>query len=162
MQNSEQELAVQLVRACQERGVTLATAESCTGGLVAAAITAVSGASTIFLGGVVSYANAAKSDLLGVDPELIAREGAVSVACAQAMAQGVRTRLGADLSVALTGIAGPGGGTEQKPVGLVYLGFADKREVRSEGFHFSGDRGAVRQQAVIKALTRLLEAIQQR
>ena len=106
---------------CRERGLTLATAESCTGGLVAARLTSVPGSSDVFLGGVVSYANEVKARALGVPEEVLREHGAVSAETAAAMAAGARARLGADVAVAVTGIAGPGGGTAEKPVGLVYL-----------------------------------------
>ncbi|MFZ5491500.1 MAG: CinA family nicotinamide mononucleotide deamidase-related protein [Pseudomonadota bacterium] len=108
-----------------ETGQTLAVAESCTGGLVGKIITDLPGASAYFLGGVVSYANSAKHDLLGVDADSLAAHGAVSEAVAREMANGVRARFGADLGLAITGIAGPGGGSDQKPVGTVWLGRAD-------------------------------------
>jgi nicotinamide-nucleotide amidase len=108
----------------RRKGATLATAESCTGGLVASQLTTLAGISEFYLGGVVSYANEAKVALLGVPEELLARHGAVSEEVARAMATGVRRRLGADVAVSITGIAGPGGGTAEKPVGLVYLGLA--------------------------------------
>jgi nicotinamide-nucleotide amidase len=113
-------LVAQLVRT----GATLATAESCTGGLMAQMITAISGVSPYFPGGVVSYANEAKVELLGVAPELLARHGAVSPEVAEAMARGVRDRLRADFGLSITGVAGPTGGTPEKPVGLVYVGLA--------------------------------------
>jgi len=149
----------QLVARCRERGVTLATAESCTGGLVAARITAVPGASAVFWGGVVSYANEVKRGLLGVPQAVLERVGAVSAECAEAMAAGARERLNADVAVSVTGIAGPDGGTPQKPVGLVYFGLASAGGVRSERRLFEGDREAVRQQAAERALALLLEAV---
>lgn len=148
-----------LVAICKERGVTLATAESCTGGLIAGRITSVPGASAIFLGGVVSYANAVKRDLLGVPQEILDRSGAVSAECAEAMASGARDRLGADAAVSVTGIAGPDGGTPQKPVGLVYFGVATAAGTRSVRYLFAGDRAAVRRQAADRALELLAEAV---
>lgn len=148
-----------LVAACKERGVKVATAESCTGGLVATRITSVPGSSSVFLGGVVSYANAVKSELLGVPQELLGRAGAVSAECAEAMAVGVRERLGADVAVSVTGIAGPDGGTPLKPVGLVYFGVATAAGVKSERQQFAGDREAVRLQATDRALALLMEAV---
>ena len=155
----EKTAAVRLVEACRARGVTLAAAESCTGGLVAARITAVPGASAVFLGGVVSYANAVKRDLLGVPQDVLERVGAVSPECAEALARGVRERLKADIAVSVTGVAGPGGGTPQKPVGLVFLGVATASGVRVERCRFAGDRGAVRDQAVERALELLAQAV---
>ena len=147
-----------LVSACKERGVTVATAESCTGGLIAARITSVPGSSAVFLGGVVSYANAVKRDLLGVPQEVLERAGAVSAECAEAMATGARARLKANLAVSVTGVAGPDGGTPQKPVGLVYIGVATAECTTTERFVFAGDRGTIRRQASDRALALLLEA----
>lgn len=147
-----------LVAACRARGVRVATAESCTGGLVAGRITAVPGASAVFLGGVVSYANAAKRDLLGVPQEILDRHGAVSGACAEAMAAGARARFGADAAVSVTGIAGPDGGTPEKPVGLVWFGLATAAGARAERCVFAGDREAVRRQASERALELLAGA----
>lgn len=147
------------MEACKAKGMTLATAESCTGGLVAARITAAPGASSVFLGGVVSYANAVKHDLLGVPQDLMERMGAVSPECARAMAAGVRARMQADLAVSVTGVAGPDGGTPQKPVGLVYLGLATAAGVQVECCRFDGDREAVREQAVMRALELLALAV---
>jgi nicotinamide-nucleotide amidase len=113
-----------LLAELERRGLSLALAESCTGGLIAERITSIPGASRSFLGGVVSYSNAVKTSALGVPPDLLATRGAVSPEVAQAMAAGVRDRLGADVGLSVTGIAGPGGGTPEKPVGLVYLGLA--------------------------------------
>jgi nicotinamide-nucleotide amidase len=120
-----------LIAALRLRHATLAVAESCTGGLIAATLTSIPDVSPVFLGGVVSYANAVKSRLLDVPPDLIQARGAVSPEVAQAMAAGARVRLGADLGLAVTGIAGPSGGTPDKPVGLVYLGLADAKGVSS-------------------------------
>jgi PncC family amidohydrolase len=147
-----------LVTACKLRGLTVATAESCTGGLVAGRITSVPGSSAVFVGGVVSYANSVKRDLLGVPPETLERAGAVSAECAEAMAAGVRERLGAGVAVSVTGIAGPDGGTPLKPVGLVHFGVATAAGVRSERREFVGDRAEVRLQAADRALALLLEA----
>ena len=118
---------------CRARGLTLATAESCTGGMVAARLTGVAGSSDVFLGSVVAYANDVKETGLGVPAELIAEHGAVSAEVAAAMAAGARERLGADVAVAVTGVAGPGGGTAEKPVGLVFAHAVGpgRREVRS-------------------------------
>ncbi len=112
-------------------GKTLATAESCTGGMIAHLITAIAGVSPYYLGGVVSYANHAKTELLGVPPALIEAHGAVSPEVAAAMAEGVRKRLGADIGLSSTGVAGPTGGTVEKPVGLVYLGLATSRRTET-------------------------------
>lgn len=157
-EKAEPVLEARLVAVCKRRGWTVATAESCTGGLVAQRITSVAGSSSVFLGGVVSYANAAKRDLLGVPQKLLERVGAVSAECAEAMAVGARVRLNADVAVSVTGIAGPDGGTPLKPVGLVYLGVATAAGVTSEPCQFSGEREAVRQQASERALALLLQA----
>ncbi len=149
-----------LVAHCRAGGLRIATAESCTGGLVAALLTEIAGASDVFERGFVTYSNAAKAELLGVARDLIAREGAVSGAVARAMAEGALTRSTADLAVAVTGIAGPGGGSAEKPVGLVWFAVA-RRGAGAEGvekrFGDSG-RSRVRLKAVETALDLLLEA----
>jgi nicotinamide-nucleotide amidase len=137
---------------CRERGLTLATAESCTGGLVAARLTSVAGSSDVFVGGVVAYANDVKAASLGVPPDVLREHGAVSAETAAAMAQGARVRLGADLAVAVTGIAGPGGGTSEKPVGLVHLHVAGPNGERGAEFTLPGDRETVRARAAVAAL----------
>ena len=149
-------LAETLVRAARERGVTLATAESCTGGMVAAAITDVPGASEVFLGSVVTYANDAKVALLGVDENTLAASGAVSEPVATQMAAGARTRFSADVSVSVTGVAGPGGGSRDKPVGLVWFalesGRAGALPIRCSRMFAGGGRDAVRARATAFAL----------
>ena len=143
----ERSIAEIVLDLCRERGLTLGTAESCTGGMVAARLTAVPGASDVFRGSVVAYANDVKEEGLGVPEELIAAHGAVSAEVAAAMAHGVRARLGVDLGVAVTGVAGPDGGTEEKPVGLVFVhavGPEGERTVRSE---LPGDRDMIRGRA---------------
>ena len=144
--------AEQVIRILAQAKQTLACAESCTGGLVAARLTDCPGASAVFRGGVVAYANAVKQTLLGVDAALLAAAGAVSAPCAAAMAEGVRARLGSDWGVATTGIAGPGGATPSKPVGLVFIAVAGSNGTVVERNQFSGDRAAVRQQAADRAL----------
>lgn len=136
----------------RERGATLSTAESCTGGLIAGAITNVAGSSDYFKEGFVTYANEAKTELLGVDAALIERVGAVSPQVAAAMAEGARRRAGTDWAVSVTGIAGPGGGTEAKPVGLVYMGLASADRTVVAEHRFLGDRDNVRRQTVLTAL----------
>jgi len=120
----------------------VATAESCTGGAVAARLVAVSGSSAYFMGGVVPYANEAKRDLLGVPQETLERHGAVSVETALAMAQGARRAFGTDLAVSTTGVAGPGGGSAAKPVGLVYIALAADGAERCHRYIWDGDRAA--------------------
>lgn len=138
-------------------GRTLATAESCTGGGIGAALTAVSGSSAVYLGGIVSYCNAVKRSLLGVDGALLERCGAVSAPVAEAMALGARQALGADVAVSATGLAGPGGDEFGNPVGTVFIGYSDRTGAVSRAFRFSGDREAVRAQAVEAALALILE-----
>jgi nicotinamide-nucleotide amidase len=138
---------------CRARGLTLATAESCTGGLVAARITSVPGSSDVFVGGIVSYANEVKTAELGVPEEVLREHGAVSPETAAAMADGVRGRLHADVGVAVTGIAGPGGGTPEKPVGLVYVHAAGPGGARRAAeLNFPGDRETIRSRATVAAL----------
>jgi nicotinamide-nucleotide amidase len=143
---------------CRARSLTLATAESCTGGMVAARLTDVPGSSDVFLGGVVTYSNELKHAQLGVAEEVLAAHGAVSAETAAAMARGARDRLGADVAVAVTGVAGPGGGTPEKPVGLVYAHAAGPDGERSVEFNLRSDRDAVRRRATTTAL-HLLRAL---
>ncbi|MCQ2388130.1 MAG: nicotinamide-nucleotide amidohydrolase family protein [Kiritimatiellae bacterium] len=150
--------AEKLVALLKARGVTCATAESCTGGGVGAAITGVPGSSEVYLGGVVSYANSVKHGVLGVPQTVLDTVGAVSSESAAAMAAGVRGLVGADVAVSVTGIAGPGGGTAEKPVGLVWFGLATRDGVRAEKAIFRGDRERVRAQAVTHALGMLTVA----
>jgi nicotinamide-nucleotide amidase len=137
---------------CREERLTLATAESCTGGMVAQRLTSVPGSSDAFLGAVVAYADAVKERDLGVPRDLLERHGAVSAEVAAAMAAGARERLGADVAVAVTGIAGPGGGTAEKPVGLVYLYAEAPSGTRSADFVFPGDRDGIRRRATVTSL----------
>ena len=135
---------------------TLATAESCTGGLIAAACTDLAGSSEWFERGFVTYSNAAKTDMLGVDAQLIASHGAVSEAVARAMAQGALQHALAQVSVAVTGIAGPSGGSAAKPVGTVWFAWGLPTGITSEVQHFAGDRASVRAATVQHALVRLI------
>jgi nicotinamide-nucleotide amidase len=137
---------------CRERGLKLATAESCTGGLVAARLTSIPGSSDVFVGAVVAYANEVKARELGVPDEILERHGSVSPEAASAMAAGVRERLGADLAVAVTGIAGPDGGTAEKPVGLVDLHAEGPDGMLARELDFPGDREAIRARAAVAAL----------
>ncbi|MEO8436685.1 MAG: competence/damage-inducible protein A [Pyrinomonadaceae bacterium] len=140
-------------------GFTVAVAESCTGGLVAQRLTDVPGSSKYFVEGIVAYSNSAKSKILGVDPKLILAEGAVSAAVAEEMAEGVRELAGTDFGLAVTGIAGPGGGTEEKPVGLVFIALADDAHTEHRKLSLPGDRHLVRwraSQAVLDLLRRRL------
>ena len=150
--------AEKLVKVLAEKKLTCATAESCTGGGVGYAITSVSGASAVFWGGVISYDNSVKRDLLGVPAEILETKGAVSPECAAAMAEGARKRTCTDLAVSITGIAGPGGGSAEKPVGLVWFGVASKSGAVTDKKIFSGDRDAVRASAIEHALRLLLAA----
>lgn len=138
-------------------GQTLATAESCAGGLIAHRITNVPGASEVFLGGIIAYSNTVKTALLGVPEELLIAHGAVSEPVARAMAEGACRRLGSDWSVAVTGIAGPGGGTPEKPVGLVYVAVHGPRVSEVHRVRFQGDRESIKQQTAEAALRILRE-----
>ncbi len=137
---------------CRERGWTLATAESCTGGLVAARLTSVPGSSAAFLGSVVAYANEVKESTLGVPAAVLAEHGAVSAETAAAMAVGIRKALGVDVGIADTGIAGPGGGTPEKPVGLVHLHVVTPEAEAAREFTVPGDRESIRTRATVGAL----------
>jgi len=153
-------LAAELGRALVARGWRVATAESCTGGLVAGAITAIAGSSGWFDRGFVTYSNEAKHEMLGVSTELIDRYGAVSEPVAAAMAQGARSHGLAQCALAVTGVAGPGGGTAAKPVGMVCFGWAVEGLVeRVATFNFDGDRALVRARSVTAALRGLLDLI---
>lgn len=147
-------LADRLGRLLSTAKLTITTAESCTGGLVAGAITDIAGSSEWFEQGVVTYSNEAKHELLGVEQKIFDTHGAVSRACVDAMANGALLKSGADIAIAVSGIAGPGGATEGKPVGTVWLcwAWADKKLCDAELFHFAGNRQQVRQLAVLAAL----------
>jgi PncC family amidohydrolase len=149
-------LEEQLLQLCVSKHLTVATAESCTGGLLADRITNVSGCSDYYLGGVVSYAYSAKETLLGVDHDLLLREGAVNDPVARQMARGVREKLGADVGIGITGIAGPLGGSPDKPVGLVWIGLADAHTDLAESFIWDSDRIGNKQKSAEQALLMLI------
>lgn len=153
------ELVEALAQALKARGLTMATAESCTGGLIAGACTEVSGSSDWFERGFVTYSNAAKTELLGVPMALIEQHGAVSEPVARAMAAGAVAHSPAPLALAVTGVAGPTGGSPEKPVGTVWFGWATPAGVFTEHQRFDGDRSAVRQATVRHALAGLLQRL---
>ncbi len=150
------EAARRLQERCTTAGLFVAAAESCTGGLLTHVLTEVPGSSAYLLGGVVSYADRAKVDLLGVDPDHLAAHGAVSAQVARAMAQGARERFSADLAVAITGVAGPDGGSDAKPVGLTYVAVADEAGVEVRRLLLAGDRSANKRDSTAAALELLL------
>lgn len=152
------ELAPHVIEIFREKGLSLALAESCTGGMIAETITNVAGASDIFYGSAVTYVNSAKEHILGVARETLEKHGAVSSECAEEMACGARRVYGADVAMSVTGIAGPGGGSEAKPVGTVWFGLATKDGAETFRRRFDGDRAAVRRQTVEEVLRRLAEA----
>lgn len=139
------------------QGRTLATAESCTAGGIGAALTAVPGVSAVYKGGIISYCNEVKHELLGVPLEILAEFGAVSAPVAEAMAQGARTALSADISVSVTGLAGPSGDEFGNPIGTVFIGYADKSTCVARHFCFCGDREQIRSAAITEALKLILE-----
>lgn len=147
----------ELISRLRQGGLTLCTAESCTGGGIGAALTSVPGSSEVFLGGIISYTNGVKHRILGVPQDLLDTLGAVSAPVAEAMAQGARRAVGADLALSVTGLAGPGGDEYGNPVGTVFLGFADGSRILSREYHFPGDRAQVRSAAVRAALMLALE-----
>lgn len=149
-----------VVQTLIENGHTLATAESCTGGMIGQTITAVPGSSEPYLGGVVTYSNELKMALCDVSVKTLSEYGAVSKGTACEMAEGIRKRSGAHIAVSVTGIAGPGGGTEEKPVGLVYIGISTREKTDAVRFHFAGNRDKIRQLSVKNALDLVLKASQ--
>ncbi len=152
-QQEASKAAEALLQTCRGQGLKIATAESCTGGLVAALLTEIAGSSDVVERGFVTYSNQAKIQMLGVDAPLIAQEGAVSELVARAMAEGALIHSQADISIAITGIAGPGGGSEAKPVGLVHLAAARRGFATRHWRHvFKGDRQEVRLQAMLAAI----------
>ena len=152
--------AEQLVRLLEKRKLTITTAESLTGGRIAAAITAVPGSSNVFPGGVVSYCDRIKHEVLGVPEELLSEYGAVSAPAAEAMARGAARLMGTDLALSATGLAGPDGDGSPNPVGTVFLGFYARGEVRVERHVFSGDRESVQRQSVAQALKMALQRLE--
>lgn len=146
------ELSTLLGQMLLENGLSISTAESCTGGLIAGALTEVSGSSAWFERGVVTYSNAAKHDLLGVPEAVFEEHGAVSEACVLAMAEGAKRVSGADIAISVSGVAGPAGGSTEKPVGTVWLAWAIEGTCEATVFHFEGSRHEVRLQAVVSAL----------
>ena len=153
------DLAAVVLDVCREQHLRLAVAESCTGGLLGARITAIPGSSEVFLGGVLAYDNSVKSELLGVESSLIDAHGAVSEEVAAAMAVGAQKRLGADVALAITGIAGPGGGTPEKPVGSVWIALSGPRP-ETRGLRLIGDRAEIRQRSAQAALDLLRRNLQ--
>jgi nicotinamide-nucleotide amidase len=154
------DLAAVVLDMCRAEGIRIVVAESCTGGLLGARITAIPGSSDVFIGGALAYDNSAKIEMLGVEPVEIETHGAVSEAVAVAMARGVRRRLSADLGISITGIAGPGGGTPDKPVGTVWIAL-DGRVTGARGMRLIGDRAEIRQrsaQAALDLVRRLLQS----
>ncbi len=152
-------MATRLQAVCVERGMRVATVESCTGGLVGAAITTIPGSSEYYLGGLITYADAVKRDLAGVPTDVLAAHGAVSAQVALAMAEGVRARLGADVAVSVTGVAGPSGGSEAKPVGLTYVGVADANGTDVRRFLWTGDRASNQADSAVAALELVLARV---
>ncbi len=154
--SDQQDIAEVVIAGLRAAGQMLATAESCTGGLLGARVTAVAGSSDVYAGGMVTYSDRLKQDLLGVNPGTLAAHGAVSEQTVREMVSGVAERTGADVSVAITGIAGPGGGTADKPVGTVWIGWFREGETTARRFGFPGDRHQVRERAVQAALAGLV------
>lgn len=151
--------AVRAVEMCTARGLKIATAESCTGGMISGAVTSVSGSSSVIELGVCSYSNRIKSEVLKVDKDVLERFTEYSAECAEQMADGVRALSGADFAVSTTGVAGPSGGSAEHPVGEVFIAVSGADGCRGERFVFPGDRHGVRAQATLKALEMLLEKI---
>lgn len=141
------------------KGRTLATAESCTGGGIGAALTSVPGSSAVYKGGIISYTNEIKSKFLNVDLQLLDKEGAVSAPVAEAMATGARNSLSTDIAVSVTGLAGPSGDDFGNPVGTVFIGYSDRTHTISNHYIFSGDREQVRNQAITAALKMIINEL---
>lgn len=153
----KQSLSAEVLKALA--GKRLATAESLTGGGIGQTLTSVSGASAVFAGGIISYTNEVKHSVLGVPVETLNTFGAVSAPVARAMAEGARGVIGADVAVAVTGLAGPDGDEFGNPVGTVFIGYADGHTAFAREYHFDGDRAAVREQTIEAALALILEAV---
>ncbi|MEG2039995.1 MAG: CinA family protein [Hafnia sp.] len=156
-----EELVQQLAAGLMEKGWMLATAESCTGGMIAAACTELAGSSQWFERGFVTYSNEAKTEMLGVPAELIAQHGAVSEEVVRAMAEGAIRHSRAQVSIAVTGVAGPSGGSAQKPVGTVWVGWCVNSLVHTQRMQFTGNRASVRAQTLIHAQTRVLDFLKE-
>ena len=153
-------VSTEVVRAFLEKGMTLGTAESLTGGMIAASVASVSGASAVLMGGVVSYDARVKHEVLGVEQSVIDTVGVVSEPCARQMAEGARKVLKVDVAVSATGIAGPTGGTAETPVGTVFIGVSSAKGTRVDECHFEGDRQSVREQSAAHALKMALDMIE--
>jgi len=153
-------LAEKLIEEAALRNVTIALAESCTGGMIAGVLTDVPGASKVFLGSAVTYSNEAKTDILGVDPDIINDHGAVSSYCAEKMAEGAKRIFRSEIALSVTGIAGPDGGSAEKPVGTVWFGISSNDATYTFKKQFSGERALIRNSAVKTALEALLERVQ--
>lgn len=154
------DLVDSLASVLRKRGLKLGVAESCTGGMLGAAITAVPGASDVFLGGYIAYDDAVKTGVLGLDAKKLEKHGAVSAWAAGSMADAVRKKMGADMAIAITGVAGPDGGTVRKPVGTVWIGIEGPEHlIDAQRHRFKGDRDDVRRQAVEAALRRAAEMV---
>ena len=160
--NIVHQLAIRAGNKLRDERLMLATAESCTGGMVAAAITDISGSSGWFERGFVTYSNQAKTDMIGVPADMIDKHGAVSEPVAKAMAEGALRNSRAQVALAITGVAGPGGGTESKPVGMVSFAWSNRLHTSVETLQFKGDRKQVRTQAAVHALRGLLELLERR
>lgn len=152
-----QKLLEEAMALIRSKNMTLSTAESCTGGLLGGAVTRISGISEIYMGGVISYSNDVKRDILGVRQETLNSFGAVSKETALEMAQGVRTKLSTSIGVSTTGIAGPTGGTKEKPVGLVYIAIATEGRQTFKELHLKGDREEVRKETMVQVLTLIID-----
>lgn len=153
-------LAEKLIEEAACQNMTISFAESCTGGLIAGAVTDIAGSSKVFLGSAVTYSNEAKINILGIDSRIIDAQGAVSSQCAEKMAEGARKIFGSEIALSVTGIAGPDGGSEEKPVGTVWFGISSNETTYTFKKWFSGDREHIRNNAVRTALTTLLERLQ--